>query len=472
MYSLLPGLVSGLFLGFGFHVLVSKGFNRLSGSLFLLCLTTCFWQAAWAVLYQTRDPATADVIVRLGYLPIIFLPTCYYHFLVETTGRRREWRWVWLSYGLALVLAMIHLETRLFLAGRYDYFFGAYPRAGPLHPLHMPQTVVLGLRCLQITLQAAREARPGQRAPLRLCVLSLAAYFFAAGDYLCNYGFAFYPPGVLFIALSLGLMVLAVTRFNLMDAVAVAATMAHEMRTPLASIRMQAETLMQCLPELVRGYGMAVDKGLCARSLSLPDPARMGTLLASITRQVDRSNLVIDMMLASARVEHMDPALFKPCSMAACVREAVDTYPFRRAERERVWVDGGPDFQFMGTEALMVCVLFNLLKNAQCALQTAGRGEIRIVLMQQADQHLLEVRDTATGIRAADLPRIFEHFYTTRPGHGAGLGLPFCRRVVESFGGRVGCDSVEGEYTAFHLRFPALPVAAQRTTSGSLSSSA
>ncbi|MBL0943301.1 MAG: hypothetical protein IBJ04_03075 [Hydrogenophaga sp.] len=470
MYSLLPALVAGLFLGYGFHVIVSKGFNRASGIFFLLCLTTFLWQAAWAVLYQTRDPATADLLVRLGYMPILFLPTCYYHFFVETAHRKDDMRWVLWSYALAFALAITNASSGLFVEGHYTYFFGYYPKAGPLHLVHVVQTLVVGFRSLLVSLWAARQTPDEHRARFKLCAASLVGYFFATLDYLCNYGFAFYPPGVLFVAVSLGLIVLAVTRHKLMNPATVAASVVHEMRTPLASIRLQAEALVQWLPELDRGYRMAVDKGLVVRPFAAPDFGRLCKAAMAIARHIDRSNMVIDLMLAAARMEQIDRSTFRRCSMRACVREAVDSYPFRDSEREQLKVESKKDFEFMGCESLMVYVLFNLFKNALYAMHIAGKGEIRVSIEVSGDEPLLVVHDTATGIRRADMAHIFDTYFTTKSTQGAGLGLSFCRRAIEAFGGSMACESVEGEYTAFRMRFPAIVTRNQQAGTISLPS--
>ncbi|MFP6817049.1 MAG: ATP-binding protein [Pseudomonadales bacterium] len=53
------------------------------------------------------------------------------------------------------------------------------------------------------------------------------------------------------------------------------------------------------------------------------------------------------------------------------------------------------------------------------------------------------------------MKQIFERFYTTtQTGQGAGIGLSFCNMVMESIGGSISCESVQGEYTRFTLNFP------------------
>ncbi|MET0311936.1 MAG: ATP-binding protein, partial [Burkholderiaceae bacterium] len=444
MYSLLPALVSALFLGYGFYVIAEKGFTRVTTSFFVLCVTTFFWQAAWAALFQVRDPAVAQVLVKLGYLLIIFLPTSLYHFLSEISGRQGERRFVMASYAVAGTLAAFLVFSDLFVAGFYEYFFGYYPKAGLLHPLHVLQTVVVVNRGLYITWRQQQAATSGQKSRLRLCIASLFIYFFAAVDYLANYGFQFYPPGVAFIAVSLGIIALAVIKYDLMSPVAVAATVAHEVRTPLANIRLQAVAVAQWWPELYEGYRLAVQNKLIEPNLPPEGMRLMENLSKSITRQVDRSNVVIDLILASARMEEIDGGTFASHSVRECVAEALEGYPFTFGEKDKINITGLGDFRFHGSETLLVYVIFNLLRNSLYAMKAARKGEITIATSSASGWNALIITDTASGIPAAALPRIFDTFFTTKKGGGAGLGLAFCKRVMASFGGRIHCDSTEG----------------------------
>ena len=81
----------------------------------------------------------------------------------------------------------------------------------------------------------------------------------------------------------------------------------------------------------------------------------------------------------------------------------------------------------------------------------------------------LMVRDTGAGIAADKLPRIFDRFFTTKQGPdasgkgGTGLGLAFCRDVIEAHHGRIRVESTVGKGTAFIIK---LPVAAVATAGG------
>jgi two-component system CAI-1 autoinducer sensor kinase/phosphatase CqsS len=216
MYSLLPALVASIFLGYGVFIVCTQGFSYIGTSFFILCITSAVWQGTWAVLFQVQNPHVALFLIKFGYLLILFLPTSLYHFLTEISYKYRERRYVYFSYGIAAALAIIMLGSNQFIDGYYHYFFGLYPKAGLLHPMHVLQTVIVVNRGLYITYRQQQRAKELRRITLRMCIGAVLIYFFAAVDYLCNYGIEFYPPGVIFIAVSLGIFTIAIVRYDFM----------------------------------------------------------------------------------------------------------------------------------------------------------------------------------------------------------------------------------------------------------------
>ncbi|MES2352538.1 MAG: ATP-binding protein [Pseudomonadota bacterium] len=456
MHSLLPAVVSLLFLCYGAYVLHSRGVSRISLTFFLLCTTTFCWQFTWAVLFQIHDEHEAMSLAKMGYLLILFLPTTLYHFIAELTAQRSERRWVELSYLLAGLLGVILLSTNYLISGLYPYFFGFYPKAGPLHPLHLAQTGIVVSRGLWLLYRRQRMAVSTERTRLRYCLVSMLIYFFASVDYLCNYGMQFYPPGVLFVAASLGLIAQAMVRHNLLaDPMEVAATIAHEMRTPLATIRNQSRVLAKCLPELLAGYQMAVEHQHIDQRLQPAQLQYLGKLTQHIDAEISRSNFIVDMMLASARAGTLNRSDFAHHSIKKCVEEALACYPFESSMRDKVVVKATEDFTFFGSDVLLVYVLYNLFKNSLHAIKSAGRGEVEIAFFTNGNSKQLLVTDTGAGIPDDVLPHVFEPFYSTRHnGGGTGMGLAFCQRVITAFGGRIHCESQAGRYTRFSLLFP------------------
>jgi len=456
MHSLLPAVVSVLLLCYGAYVLHSRGVSRVNLTFFLLCATTFCWPFAWAVLFQIRDPHKALVLAKLGYLLILFLPTTLYHFIAELTARRSERRWVELSYATAAVLGVIMLSTDWLIAGLYPYFFGFYPKAGPLHGLHLAQTGLVVGRGLWLLYRRQQLAVSTAKSRLRYCVVSLLIYFLASVDYLCNYGVQFYPPGVLFVAASLGMIAQAMVRHNLLaDPIVVAATVAHEIRTPLATIRNQSRVLAKCLPELLAGYQYAVEHQHIKPLLQPAQLNYLSKLTEHIEAEISRSNFIIDMMLASARAGNLSRSDFANHSIKQCVDEALACYPFENSMRDKVVVKAAEDFTFFGSDTLLVYVLYNLFKNAIHAIKLAGRGEVEIAFFTKGDSKQLLVTDTGAGIPDDVLPHVFEPFYSTRHnGGGTGMGLAFCERVITAFDGKIYCESQAGKYTRFSVLFP------------------
>lgn len=405
MVSLLPALVASIFLGYGIMVACTQGFTRVGASFYFLCLLSALWQGTWAVLFQVKDPHTIMALVRFGYFVIVFLPTSVYHFLTEIAQASHERRYVYFSYGFAGLLALADLGGNWFVSGYYDYFFGPYPRAGVLHPLHVLQTTLVIGRGLWVTYAQQRHSNASQQIKLRLCMGAVLIYFFAAVDYLCNYGVEFYPPGVVFIAISLGIFTVAIVRFNLFNPLALAAYMvvanvSHELRTPVNALR-----------------------------LLLDSAKRQGT--ADILPQLEMlaahmSKLVEDMLLLDPnRAENRHGGSVEDFDLGAEIQTAARLVPRSAAnfEADTTQCDG---IRARGDLTALRRILINLLSNAYKFTEIGTVG-LRATLCTSGSGRLvcrIEVRDTGVGIPKPLQKRIFDAFVTHgRRGRDAGMGL-------------------------------------------------
>jgi PAS domain S-box-containing protein len=100
-------------------------------------------------------------------------------------------------------------------------------------------------------------------------------------------------------------------------------------------------------------------------------------------------------------------------------------------------------------------VFLNLLLNAQQAIERGGRITIRTSRHEAALQPTIsvEISDTGRGIPEADIPRIFEPFFSTRT-KGTGLGLWVTQDIIRHHGGRIEVTSAEGQGTTFNIILP------------------
>lgn len=446
LYSILPAAVALYFLIAGLIVHFKFSSHRSHIAFIILCVTTFAWQFTWAILFQVSDPVLADILIKTGYLLIIFLPTSIYHFLIEISHSHTEIHYVYFSYVIAFLLAITLLTTNLLISGHYEYFFGFYPKAGPLHILHVLQTAIVTSRGLYLVYKKQNETSGLFKSQLRYCLLSVLIYILASVDYLCNYGFEFYPPGIFFITIGLSIFLYALLKMELMTSFhqvftkeheekinllkTLAANIAHELRTPLATIRMDAKS-----------------------AKSHPSPQ----LLDNIINTADHANIIINMLLANLRTEAIDDTEYHTYSAVNCINKALADYPFQIDEKRHVTFNDHLDFNFHGSDTMLIYVIYNLLNNALYFIAKAMKGNIEIWLEHNDNTNSIHFRDTGPGIPEHELAYIFTDFFSSKSnGVGNGLGLGFCDRVMNSFGGSIEVSSTEGMFTEFTLSFPGI----------------
>jgi signal transduction histidine kinase len=455
MYSVLPAVVAILFLLFGVYVVHSKGLNRVTTAFLILCITTFFWQFLWAILFQITDEKLAQMLINLGWLLILFLPTSLFHFLAEITGRQDVKRKVYISYLFSVFLAATHVTTNLVINGHYHYAWGYYPKAGLFHFLHVLQTSTVVIYGLYISYQKQKIVQAGEKTKLQYCNFALLLFSLSAIDYLCNYGFDFYPPGVVFIAVALGLIALATVKYHAMDdSRMMAASLAHEMRTPLATLKIQAKVLSDYLPQLIAGYKSAKAAGLILNDIDDYVLTHLGNSAKILEKEVVNANHAIDMLMALTTADYLNEKDFQQFSMKECVELAVSRVPYRNELKKIVYVDVKSDFIVLASREFLIFVLINLMNNSLDALKNCENGSINITILSDRNGNRIEFLDDGEGIDSDVLPHIFDRFFTTKSrGINSGVGLAFCRNVMESFGGSISCESKQGKYTLFTLSF-------------------
>jgi len=255
---------------------------------------------------------------------------------------------------------------------------------------------------------------------------------------------------------------------QLRAAAAIGGNIAHELRTPLASIRSVSRGLQRQYPKLVEGYERARKAGLIDDPISDQRLADMRDALDIVDSEVSASNTIIDMLLLKTSDEPLSSGRMDRFSAAGCVEESIRRYPFNNS-RERALLRSEilEDFEIVAPRILIVHVLFNLIKNALYYVKRDERSEIVVRTVSVNGRHCIEVHDTGVGVSPLERHRLFEQFYTTTStGEGAGIGLSFCRMVMEALGGEIACDSKEGEYTTFRLYFSELSVKAAPDRNG------
>lgn len=231
-----------------------------------------------------------------------------------------------------------------------------------------------------------------------------------------------------------------------------AATIAHEMRTPLMGIASAGIGLEKALPSLIKSYDYATKNNETDITTIPPQVLHhLPGLPERIKNVTDHAFLTIDILLMN--LKRNDNVSYEICSINQCIQTALEKYPLDNREEKMVQWIKGPDFQFIGSPLLIHHIFFNLLKNSLFYVKKAGKGSITITVSEEKSNNIVYFKDTGHGIDKNDLKYIFDQFYSKNP-NGSGIGLAFCKRVMRNLGGDIHCKSELGVFTEFRLEFP------------------
>jgi len=227
------------------------------------------------------------------------------------------------------------------------------------------------------------------------------------------------------------------------------ADVSHELKTPLAMIRLLAETLADG---------------------RVTEPHRVRAYYQTMSREAERLSGLLDRILDFSRIESgARQYRFEPCDVAAVARRAWGLF-------EAQFVAGGfehrleiqPDLPTIRADAEAIeQVLVNLLQNA---FRYCGNERyVRLAVRREGYLIVITVEDHGIGMTGAQLARLGDTFFRAegthvRQTHGCGLGLAIVYRVVQAHGGKIEVHSRPNKGTTFTVWFPLEPPASRQST--------
>jgi two-component system sensor histidine kinase KdpD len=216
-------------------------------------------------------------------------------------------------------------------------------------------------------------------------------------------------------------------------------SVSHDLRTPLASIKASASSLLD-------------------REVRWSDAER-DEFLTTINTEVDRLTRLVHNLLDMSRIEAgaLDPRLVES-SLAEVVGPVVRRA--RAASRQRVEVDVPDELAPVLVDPVRLDqVLTNLLDNAR---GYAPGSPVQVAARQDGDRIELRVVDHGPGIPVPERERVFDQFYRLKGGggrpEGTGMGLAICRGIVQAHGGALRVETTPGGGATFVLSLPVSPV--------------
>jgi two-component system, OmpR family, sensor histidine kinase KdpD len=215
-------------------------------------------------------------------------------------------------------------------------------------------------------------------------------------------------------------------------------SVSHDLRTPLASIKASASSLLD-------------------REVRWSDAER-DEFLATINTEADRLTRLVHNLLDMSRIEAgaLDPHLIES-SVAEMVGPVVRRA--RTASRQRVDVDVPEELPAVLVDPVRLDqVLTNLLDNAR---GYAAGSPVQVVARQAGETVEVWVVDHGPGIPGPERERVFDQFYRLKGGgrrpEGTGMGLAICRGIVQAHGGRLRVETTPGGGASFVLTLPVSP---------------
>ncbi|WP_316183058.1 ATP-binding protein [Bradyrhizobium sp. SZCCHNRI1009] len=211
---------------------------------------------------------------------------------------------------------------------------------------------------------------------------------------------------------------------------------AHELRTPITALSLQAENLD--LMEM---------------------PAASRERLAALKSGMRRTKHLLEQLLALARHDAETPATNEPVQLDRITKGVVaDLLPEAATRDIDVGFTMAETVVVEGTPFFVISAVRNLIENA--IKFTPDGGSVDIGIYREGEAAIVQIEDTGPGIPPSDLDRIFEPFFRSRQagGEGSGLGLSIVKRIVERYRGSIYVENiVEADRSGLRviLRLPA-----------------
>jgi len=287
----------------------------------------------------------------------------------------------------------------------------------------------------------AGEPLPGWRLSLSLTDRNL--FDAAADEQIAEYFWtgALVIGGMSLLALLIGRAFRRQVRLTRLKSDLVA-TVSHELKTPLSSIRLLVDTLLDT---------------------KSPNPETVREYLQLVAKENMRLSRLIDNFLTFSRMERNKHAFeFVPQDVARLVESAVESAGERfQTPGCRLDVNVAPDLPSISADAdAMVAVLLNLLDNAYKYTDDDKRIELSAVA--EDGNVRVAVKDNGLGLSRSAARKVFKRFYQvdqhlSRSQSGCGLGLSIVQFVVDAHGGTVRVDSRPGQGSTFTVTIPGIP---------------
>lgn len=211
----------------------------------------------------------------------------------------------------------------------------------------------------------------------------------------------------------------------------------HELKTPLASIKLLSDSILQ----------------------NDMDPDTVKEFVGDIGNEADRLNRMTQKLLSLSRIETQEDSDCEIVFISPTVDRVVRMLNGIASESHiTVNTQIIQDCSILIIEDDLYQIIFNLVENG--IKYNVPNGSLTVIVDRQDDNAMISVKDTGVGIPEDSVGHVFERFFRvdkarSRKSGGSGLGLSIVRNMVERNGGKIHVESVVGQGSTFTVQFPA-----------------
>jgi len=217
--------------------------------------------------------------------------------------------------------------------------------------------------------------------------------------------------------------------------------LAHEIKNPLSTIKINLKLVSEELEDsntnVPAGKGVQIPtRALRKIAVIQKETDRLEQILDSFLKYIDRTKLQLASVDINELIDDMiDFYSSQAHSHSITIRQGLYNEPLICK------IDAG----------MLKQVILNIFINAQQSM--SNDGELIIRTDRQKKEAVIQISDTGRGIAPANLSKIFDAFYSSRP-QGSGLGLPTAKKIIEAHNGTITVDSEPGKGTSFTIKLP------------------
>lgn len=242
---------------------------------------------------------------------------------------------------------------------------------------------------------------------------------------------------------------------------------AHEVNSPLATIKMLTTTLNDIVNIMKKRTKFHIknknndDESIMQEVAFNDGDYKMLTdiIPRGYEKALKNAEKIIEILLVSLKDRFINQE--QEYSIVDIIKEAVDDCRYSNPnEKDKITMNLDADIRFFGSKYMMKHIFYNLTRNAF----KYGGEDVKINIWVNNADNTVHFRDNGAGITDQDIKKIFKAFYTKSKNHnnrsdieisiGTGIGLSFCNIIMHSIGGSIKCKSEIGKYTEFILMFP------------------